>query len=442
MEFGHILMFFMISSTGFSAEISLFVQTGDSVQLDIQTQELPEFDDLSWRNNKSENMVKYFHKTKEVRLHSSYKDRVDFNNKTLSLTLKNMQKTDSGLYTARTSGESDNNIVTYRVSVIDAVEAPVLTVNSNWSSSDSCTVNFTCRAHELMIDSSYQNNRCFPEKETSQINTLILDCSEESIICNHSNPVSWKKDRINITQLCFNKENDSKNIQTGSSLLGPVVGLVAVCILICLSVFLYCKYKKGFSAEISVFVQTGDSVQLDIQTQQLPEFDLLSWSNDKSENIVKYLHETKEVKLHSSYKDRVDFNNKTFSLKLKNMQKTDSGLYTARTSGESDKNIGTYRVSVIDAVEAPVLTVNSNLSSPDPCNYTCNGSNIIISFIYNSSSCSPEEVTSDHYTLRLSCIGDSIMCNYSNPVSWKTDTKKVNELCTVNQSTYCIHSDL
>uniref|UniRef100_A0A9J7YXD8 Immunoglobulin V-set domain-containing protein n=1 Tax=Cyprinus carpio carpio TaxID=630221 RepID=A0A9J7YXD8_CYPCA len=244
MEFGHILMFFMISSTGFSAEISLFVQTGDSVQLDIQTQELPEFDDLSWRNNKSENMVKYFHKTKEVRLHSSYKDRVDFNNKTLSLTLKNMQKTDSGLYTARTSGESDNNIVTYRVSVIDAVEAPVLTVNSNWSSSDSCTVNFTCRAHELMIDSSYQNNRCFPEKETSQINTLILDCSEESIICNHSNPVSWKKDRINITQLCFNKENDSKNIQTGSSLLGPVVGLVAVCILICLSVFLYCKYKK------------------------------------------------------------------------------------------------------------------------------------------------------------------------------------------------------
>ncbi|KTG31516.1 hypothetical protein cypCar_00047865, partial [Cyprinus carpio] len=103
----------------FSAEISVFVQTGDSVQLDIQTQQLPEFDDLSWRNDKSENIVKYFHKSKEVRLHSSYKDRMDFNNKTFSLTLKNMQKTDSGLYTARTAGESDNNIVTYRVSVID-----------------------------------------------------------------------------------------------------------------------------------------------------------------------------------------------------------------------------------------------------------------------------------------------------------------------------------
>ncbi|KTG35247.1 hypothetical protein cypCar_00025981 [Cyprinus carpio] len=446
-------------SSGFSAEISVFVQTGDSVQLDIQTQELPEFDDLSWRNNKSENMVKYFHKTKEVRLHSSYKDRVDFNNKTLSLTLKNMQKTDSGLYTARTSGESDNNIVTYRVSVIDAVEAPVLTVNSNWSSSDSCTVNFTCRAHELMIDSSYQNNRCFPEKETSQINTLILDCSEESIICNHSNPVSWKKDRINITQLCFNKDAVEAPVLTvnsnlsspdpcnytcnGSNIIISFIYNSSSCSpeevtsdhytlrLSCIGDSIMCNYSNpvswktdtkkvnelctvnqstycihsdlkqtatvcilikglfslssGFSAEISVFVQTGDSVQLDIQTQELPEFDLLSWSNDKSENIVKYLHKTKVVRLHSSYKDRVDFNNKTFSLTLKNMEKTHSGLYTARTSGESDKNIGTYRVSVIDAVEAPVLDCKLNYPVLTPVTYS-NGSNIINqAFIYKLS---------------------------------------------------------
>ncbi|RXN35616.1 CD48 antigen-like protein [Labeo rohita] len=117
-----------------------------------------------------------------------------------------MQKTDSGLYTATTAAESDNNIVTYRVSVIDAVEAPVLTVNSNWISGNFCTVNFTCRAHGLMINSSYQNNTCSPEKVTSHENyTLILYCGEELIICNHSNPVSWKEDTKNITQLCVNK---------------------------------------------------------------------------------------------------------------------------------------------------------------------------------------------------------------------------------------------
>ncbi|XP_059419145.1 CD48 antigen-like [Carassius carassius] len=192
---------------------------------------------------------------------------------------------------------------------------------------------------------------------------------------------------------------------------------------------------SGFSAEISMFVHTGDSVQLEMQTQELPEFDDLSWKNEKSINIVKYFNKTKEVRLHSSYKDRVDFNAKTFSLTMKNMQKTDSGLYTAKTSGESDNNIVTYRVSVIDAVEAPVLTVNSNSSSTHNCYFTCKGSNITISSIYNGGSCSPEEVTSSgNYTLRLSCTGDSITCNYSNPVSWKTDTKTVNEICTVKKA--------
>ncbi|KAK7159757.1 hypothetical protein R3I94_005939 [Phoxinus phoxinus] len=195
-------------------------------------------------------------------------------------------------------------------------------------------------------------------------------------------------------------------------------------------------YNTGFS-EISVFVKTGDSVQLDIQTQKLPEFDLLSWTNDKSEIIVKYMNESKRVKPHSSYKDRVDFNKETFSLTLKNMQKTDTGLYTAKTNGESDTIIVTYRLSVIDAVEAPVLTVNSNWSSPDSCSFTCKGSsNFIISSIYNSSSCSPEEVTSsENYTLKLNCSDDHIMCTDSNPVSWKTVIKKVNELCTVNKET-------
>uniref|UniRef100_A0A673IQJ1 Immunoglobulin V-set domain-containing protein n=1 Tax=Sinocyclocheilus rhinocerous TaxID=307959 RepID=A0A673IQJ1_9TELE len=178
-----------------------------------------------------------------------------------------------------------------------------------------------------------------------------------------------------------------------------------------------------FSAEISVFVQTGASVKLDIQTQQLPEFDLFYWMNDKSEEIVRYINGTKKVRRHTFFENRLDFNAKTFSLTLKNMQKTDSGLYRARASADSDINIVTYRVSVIDAVKTPVLIVNSNRSSPDSCSFTCNGSNSIISSIYNSSSCSREEVTSsDNHILRLSCM------------SWKTDTKTVNELCTVNQA--------
>uniref|UniRef100_A0A671KVY6 Si:ch211-209f23.6 n=1 Tax=Sinocyclocheilus anshuiensis TaxID=1608454 RepID=A0A671KVY6_9TELE len=244
----------LISNTGFSAEISVFVQMGDSVQLDIQTQELPEFDDLSWKKIKSENIVKYTSETKRVRLLSSYKDRVDFNNKTFSLTLKNMQKTDSGLYTAIASAESDNNIVTYRVSVIG---------ESHFFVGNFCTVSFTCRAHELMIDSSYQNNSCSPEEVTSQINTLILDCSEESIICNHSNPVSWKEDRINITQLC-----EGKYLFQLSYSSSYMAVLIIVCVVVGVIVFaglvLYCccKNKTGLPSQINDLIFKTETVSV------------------------------------------------------------------------------------------------------------------------------------------------------------------------------------
>lgn len=95
--------------------------------------------------------------------------------------------------------------------VSDAVKAPVLTVNSVMFSSNSCTVNFTCRTQDLVINSNYQNNTCSQEEVTSQENnTLILSCSEELIMCNYSNPVSWKKDETKIKQLCVNKGTDKE----------------------------------------------------------------------------------------------------------------------------------------------------------------------------------------------------------------------------------------
>ncbi|XP_048019736.1 CD48 antigen-like isoform X4 [Megalobrama amblycephala] len=261
MAVDHLLTSFillLISNTGFSAEISVFVQTGDSVQLDIQTHELPF---LYWDKDNSRKIVTYISQIKEAIYDTSYKKRVNFNNETFSLTLKNMQKTDSGLYRARTVG--DTYVAAYRVSVIDAVEAPVLTVNSNWSSSDSCTVNFTCRAHDLMIHSSYQNNRCSPEEVTShEIYTLILNCSEESIICKHSNPVSSKKDRIEIKQICG--ENERLLIPSSYSssyihVLIIVFGVVGVIVFSGLVLFCCCKNNKGVK-------QSDDTDYDDVET--------------------------------------------------------------------------------------------------------------------------------------------------------------------------------
>ncbi|XP_073787036.1 natural killer cell receptor 2B4-like [Danio rerio] len=198
--------------------------------------------------------------------------------------------------------------------------------------------------------------------------------------------------------------------------------------------------KTGFSAEISKFVQTGASVQLDLQTQPLT-FDDITWKNDKTEYVFKYFI-SKNNRSFPKYQDRIEFNESSFSLTLKNMQKTDGGLYTVTITGASSKDIAVvYRVSVIDEVEAPVLTVNSNCSCSELCCFTCSGHNINISSIYNSG-CSKEEVTSaDDHILRLNCNTTFIMCNYSNPVSWKTNIKVVHELCPVKLDTFCMRSD-
>ncbi|XP_055059790.2 uncharacterized protein [Misgurnus anguillicaudatus] len=195
---------------------------------------------------------------------------------------------------------------------------------------------------------------------------------------------------------------------------------------------------SGSSTEDTVFVKTGASVQLNIQRDKLPkEFDEIFWQNEKSDTIVKYYNEFKRVKDdYDAYKDRVDFNNKTFSLTLKNMKKTDSGVYTAKITGKLNRDVAEHRVSVIDAVEAPVLTVNSN-SSTGLCNFTCKTDSITInSVINNSISCSEEVTSSEIYHLSLRCINDFIICNHSNPVNWKNDTKTIEQNCIVSQGKY------
>ncbi|XP_026135626.1 uncharacterized protein LOC113113564 isoform X2 [Carassius auratus] len=97
-------------------------------------------------------------------------------------------------------------------------------------------------------------------------------------------------------------------------------------------------------AENAVSVQTGSSVQLDIQPDKLLPFNTLVWMNHESENIVTFIKKTIETEIING----AVFNESTFSLTLKNIQKTDSGLYTAKIFGSNNINVAKYRVSVID----------------------------------------------------------------------------------------------
>lgn len=104
-------------------------------------------------------------------------------------------------------------------------------------------------------------------------------------------------------------------------------------------------------AEIQVKnLYAGNSFEF-VQREQLPEFSQFIWmktpfSGNDSEIIVTYYNKTKRFKPASSYNDRVEFNLKTFSLTLKELQETDSGLYCTTTIGTKIINVCQYNVSV------------------------------------------------------------------------------------------------
>ncbi|KAG9259391.1 hypothetical protein AMEX_G28097 [Astyanax mexicanus] len=165
---------------------------GDSVQLDVQIKEQT-FSVLLWKHNYENIIIRYYADDKTFKKYGPYKDRVEFNEETYSLTLKNLQKNDSGLYEAIIPGQKETTVAQYDLSVLNIVEAPVLTylVTSN-----TCNSTLTCRGHDLSVSSTCYKGSCEEKEERSGGVALSLSIKGHSFICNHSNPFSWKQDEL------------------------------------------------------------------------------------------------------------------------------------------------------------------------------------------------------------------------------------------------------
>ncbi|XP_060761309.1 SLAM family member 9-like isoform X3 [Neoarius graeffei] len=182
----------------------IFKLVNSSVQLDVQTKDY-EFTDFTWSFNKSKNIVKCYKNSPSIAF-TDYKNRVEVNEKTQSLTLKNLQKTDSGLYEAVASGEQNRIVAEYQLTVLDPVEKPVHNVSPQ-QSNGICNVTLSCEAQKLSVTAHCYSDRCdmkVKEKAVDGFHSLSLYVSNSFIICNHSNPVSWKNTtmEMNVKQFC------------------------------------------------------------------------------------------------------------------------------------------------------------------------------------------------------------------------------------------------
>ncbi|XP_071777687.2 SLAM family member 5-like [Centroberyx gerrardi] len=199
-----------IESPGSSAVSRVFVLKGEDVRLDVQKPDLlrGDFIYFSWIF-KSEYTVVALPYNAEPNIHKRYTGRVELSTKNYSLGLKNLQEADSGVYTAQIIGDKYHRVAEYNVTVQERVSPPVLTVGSVSSSSDSCNLTVTCSAQDSSISSTVtcDTQTCSQEGgERSEVTTsaasLYVYLSNGSIICNHSNQVSWSEDMKKIEPLC------------------------------------------------------------------------------------------------------------------------------------------------------------------------------------------------------------------------------------------------
>uniref|UniRef100_A0AAY4A5J4 Immunoglobulin V-set domain-containing protein n=1 Tax=Denticeps clupeoides TaxID=299321 RepID=A0AAY4A5J4_9TELE len=201
-------LIYLFFSAASSAGQSVVKLEGDSVTLNTQRPAETGITLLIWSFNMETDIVIYFIRDDILEIKDNYKDKVLFNKATFSLLVKNLQKNDSGIYTAEGSGSQV--LAKYSLSVLEPVEAPVLTLVTYWSTSDSCNVTVSCTGGDRSLMSSCDSSFCTPEGGASTDSTLSLSVRDDIIVCNHSNPVSWKKQTIEMN-LCY-PENRGKSL--------------------------------------------------------------------------------------------------------------------------------------------------------------------------------------------------------------------------------------
>ncbi|XP_027128244.1 uncharacterized protein LOC109140113 isoform X1 [Larimichthys crocea] len=200
---------------------------------------------------------------------------------------------------------------------------------------------------------------------------------------------------------------------------------------------LVCIEAPGSSAVTPVFVKKGDDLLLNVTDDDDPQrFIIVVWKFRKS-ILVSFSPDGKPT-VSDAYTGRVETSVKKFSVKLKNLQEADSGVYTARVTAQEEQTLAEYNVTVQAPVSPVGLTVDSVSSSSDSCNLTvtCStqDSHISSTLRCDTQTCSQEggersEVTTSGASLHVYLVNDSIICNHSNQVSWTENMMNIQDFC-------------
>ncbi|XP_058877646.1 HEPACAM family member 2-like [Acipenser ruthenus] len=197
-----------------------------------------------------------------------------------------------------------------------------------------------------------------------------------------------------------------------------------------LTVLLHCLTSGTCSESnpIDRYGIDGESFHLDVGEYNNMTFKKFLWLYADKKNLVEYTSETEHVENYNK-QNKFEFDEKNFSLLIKNLEKTDSGLYRAETVQDDGDRIRvvTYKLSVQAPVSKPVIT---NTSDPEgECNSTLkckveNGTELSITWLGNGINS-----TMTHGRSSELCL-DNITCN-SWPLTCYTENKVSNSSETI-----------
>ncbi|KAM9322748.1 SLAM family member 7-like [Pholidichthys leucotaenia] len=200
---------FCIMAQGSTSVTSEFVKKDSDFLLYINESAIPKnFVLFRWMFKTDAILIAFLHRV-HTKVSDSYSERIEFSKESHSVKLKRLQEADSGTYTAKVFTNKELTLVTYSIIVQEPVSPADLTVDHVSSSSHSCILTVTCSTGDSHTSSNFtcDTRTCYQEggekpKVTASGAVLHLQLANQSIICNHSNQVSYEKTPRNIRDLC------------------------------------------------------------------------------------------------------------------------------------------------------------------------------------------------------------------------------------------------
>ncbi|MEQ2300610.1 hypothetical protein AMECASPLE_027520 [Ameca splendens] len=259
----HLFLVFALQIQGSTSVTHVFVQTRKDLILNVTEAEIPSESRLwVWQFNGA-SMVEFSSDSKPNVV--SHAERTEVLENKYCVKLRNLQKSDMGIYTAKVLLSKEQKLTEYNVTVQDPVSPGNLTFNCMSSNTSSCILKVTCSVLDSSINSTVtcRNQTCNqeggePRGVTKFGTSLHIYQLNESIVCNHSNQVSSVKSIKKIG--CCTQHGEPRHHYWSIVLLLPII----VC-----TTIICCRHKKGNKDNIDNTIY--DLPVLKNQTEKLEE---------------------------------------------------------------------------------------------------------------------------------------------------------------------------